>query len=311
MIPIGKFKSIIQLLDHFKDETYCKQHLAQQRWGGKPRCPHCGYDTKIYTTTHGYKCANSTCYKKFSVTVGTAMENSKISLRYWFAAIHILTSYKRGMSSYQLAGELGITQKSAWHLSHRIRSMYGQNNPDKIEIVAAADESFVGGKNKNRHKDKKVKNSQGRSYKDKTPVLGLMEIGKLNKIRTFVIPNTNSDVLQPLIESNIEQGTLLMTDEWSGYNQAHTHCDHKFVRHGQGQYVDGNITTNSVENFWSHLKRGIIGVYYHVSRKHLQRYCDEFTYRFNTRDLSNFDRFQDILTKVNRRLSWKDLVLGN
>lgn len=308
MISVAKFKSVIQVLDYFRDEKVCKAYLAQQRWGGQPVCPHCGNSHKIYTTNRGYKCGNKECHKKFSVTVGTVMEDSKIKLRYWFAAIYYLTSHKRGISSYDLADELGVCQKTAWFLMHRIRKMMHKEAPAKIEVVAQSDESFFGGKNKNRHWDKKVKNSQGRSFKDKTPVLGILEPGEVSQIRLFKIPNTEADTIQPYLDANIEPGALLMTDEWKGYAYAHENFDHRFVNHGAREYVSDGISTNGVENFWSHFKRGIIGVYYHTSRKHLDRYCDEFSYRFNTRNLTDCERFESSLTNVNGRLTWKQLV---
>ena len=308
MMSVANFKSHLQVIDYFQDEEFCKQYLAQQRWGGTPVCPHCGYSHKIYHTKTGYKCANKDCGKKFSVTVGTVMENTKIKLRYWFAALYLLSAHKRGISSYQLADDLGVCQKTAWHLAHRIRKMLQQAAPEKIKVLAASDETFVGGKNKNRHWDKKVKKSQGRSFKDKTPVLGILEPGEVSQIRTIVIPNTETETLQPLLEKNIETGATLMTDEWKGYSQAHTTFDHKFVMHSAGQYTNGSITTNGVENFWSHFKRGIVGIYYHVSRKHLQRYCDEFSYRFNTRKVKSCHRFEIALSNANGRLTWKNLV---
>lgn len=308
MISVSKFKSVIQVLDHFRDEEYCKKYLEQQRWNGKPICPHCGHSHKIYRTKAGFKCGNTECRRKFSVTVGTVMENTKIKLRYWFAAMYIMSAHKRGISSYQLARDLGLTQKTAWHLCHRIRHMLIQVAPEKIKDLAASDETFVGGKNKNRHKDKKVKGSQGRSFKDKTPVLGILEPGPVSQIRTFILPNTEADTLQPLLEANIEQGAILMTDEWKGYKKAHTYFDHHYIDHAAKQYADGDITTNGVENFWSHLKRGINGVYFHVSKKHLHRYCDEFSYRFNTRDVTDCERFEAILNRVNGRLTWKKLA---
>ena len=310
MISVAKFKSFIEVLDYFKDEEFCKKYVEQQRWKGTITCPHCGNTHNIGITKRGYKCYNPECLKKFSVLVGTVMEDTKIKLRYWFAAFYILSSEKRGKSSYQLAKDLGLTQKSAWHLSHRIRKMLEQRAPEKIKLLAQSDETFVGGKNKNRHKDKKVKNSQGRSFKDKTPVLGILEPGEVSQIRTIAIPDTSAATLQPLLEANIEKGAILMTDEWTGYCNAHTAFDHKFVDHSAKQYVDGNVSCNGVENFWSHFKRGINGIYYHVSRKHLQRYCDEYSYRFNSRDLTSCERFEHIMGKVEGRLTWKTLVHG-
>lgn len=307
MIEANKFKNLLEVLDYFKDESTCKDYLEQQRWGGNPCCPHCKHD-KVYRTKVGFKCASPTCYKKFSVLVGTPMENTKIKLRYWFAAIYLLSAHKKGISSHQLGRDLNISQKTAWFLNHRVRQMFVDHYETKLSGVIQADESFCGGKNKNRHKDKKVKNSQGRSYKDKTPIIGILCEGK---IRTFVRPNTACETIQPILEANIEEGATLMTDEWTGYSQAHEKFNHLKVYHGAKQYVDGMIHCNGVENFWSHLKRGIIGIYHQLPRKHLQRYAYEYQYRFNTRKFKSEERFHILLSRTNgRRLKYKDLIAG-
>ena len=178
----------------------------------------------------------------------------------------------------------------------------------KLQTSVAADETFIGGKNANRHKDKKVKGSQGRSSKDKTPVLGLLE--KDGKMKTFQVPDTAPDTLQPILEKHIEEGATLMTDEWAGYMDAKDKFVHKVVRHSAKQYVDGMVHVNGVENYWSHLKRSITGIYHWVSRKHLERYCDEMSYRFNSRKIDDRARFEDTFANCNRRLRWDDLVYG-
>ena len=168
------FNSLLQLIDYFKDENTCKQYLSNQRWSNGVCCPHCK-STKVYVTNRGYKCGNNECYKKFSVTTGTIYENTKISLRTWFAAMYLITAHKKGISSHQLARDLHITQRTAWFVLHRIREMLKEKNPQALKGNIEVDETFVGGKNKNRHKEKKVENSQGRSSKDKKPVLGIVQ----------------------------------------------------------------------------------------------------------------------------------------
>jgi transposase-like protein len=309
MIQVNQFKNVLEVLDFFKEEETCRLYLEQQRWNGKVTCPHCGH-THVYRTNRGFKCASKECSKKFSVLVGTPMEHTKIKLRLWFAAVYVLSAHKKGISSHQLGRDLGISQKCAWFLNMRIRQMFIDPAPEKLTMVVQCDETFVGGKNKNRHKDKKVKNSQGRSFKDKRPVLGIMQPG--GTIKTFQMPNTAPETIQPLLEQNVEKGAFLMSDEWCGYDLASTHFCHLAVNHKVGQYVDGMVTCNGVENFWSHLKRGLTGIYHHVSFKHLNKYCLEYSYRFNTRKVTNEERFHSVLTNANNnRLSWKTLVNDN
>ena len=305
MIQIERFKNVVELLDHFKDEETCKLYLENQRWDGHVCCPKCGHD-KVYRTNAGFKCASPKCYKKFTVTVGTYMESSKIKLRIWLAATYLLTAHKKGISSYQLARDLGVCQKTAWFLNHRIRAMFESKTNRKFTTVCEADESFIGGKNKNRHKDKKVKNSQGRSFKDKTPVMGILE--REGEIRVFKVANTEIESLQPMLEQHIEEGTPLMTDEWSGYNNAGVKFHHQIVRHSAKEYVNGMVHTNGCENFWSLLKRGYVGIYHQMSRKHLDRYCLEFSFRFNSRNLTDQERFHKTLTLTTGRLKWNQLV---
>lgn len=168
------FKSLIQVLDFFKEETTCIQYLSESRWGGTPSCPHCG-NVGAYLTNRGFKCKAKECQKKFTVTTGTVLENTKIDLRLWFATIYLATAHKKGISSHQLSRDLNITQKTAWFLLHRVREMFKNTAPEMLEGKIECDETFVGGKNKNRHANKKIEGSQGRSAADKTPVIGIAQ----------------------------------------------------------------------------------------------------------------------------------------
>lgn len=297
------FKSLPKLLDYFKDNSTCIEFLEQQRWGKNPICPFCG-SKKVYRTNRGFKCGD--CKKKFTVTVGTIFEHSKIKLNTWFAAVYLCTAHKKGISSLQLHRDLGITQKTAWFMEHRIREMLrSKNSPLLLEGTVQADETFVGGKNKNRHADKKVEKSQGRSVKDKTPVFGLENDGKVN---LKVIPNTQAKTLKPIIKNLVKKGAIVITDEWGGYNGLSKDYNHKVLNHKEGEYVKDGFTTNSIDGFWSLLKRGIFGIYHSTSPQHLHRYCDEFSYRYNTRKIDDSDRFMVSLTKVDGRLTYKQLT---
>lgn len=190
----------------------------------------------------------------------------------------------------------------------RIRFMLRvRTTREKLKGLIQIDETFVGGKNKNRRWDKKVKYSQGRSFKDKTPVLGLLD--DRGYIRTIVVKDTTKATLQPIVRRLIEHDSIIVTDEWKAYNGLSDRYEHMVVDHKRKQYVNEcGFTTNALEGAWSHLKRSIIGVYHKVSRKHLQKYCDEFAYRYNTRKETDQDRFTQSFAKVEGRLRYKDLV---
>jgi transposase-like protein len=303
-----KFKSLIELFDTFRTEEQCREYLIQQRWNGKPICPHCGHTEKAYRIEGGkrFKCGNKECHKKYSVTVGTFFENSNIDLRTWFAAMYLITAHKKGISSCQLARDLNVHQKTAWFMLHRIRGMVANKAPEMLEGYVQVDETFVGGKNKNRHAHKKVQGSQGRSSKDKTPVLGAVQLG--GKLIANVVPDTSRHALQPIIHRMVKEGSIMVTDEYQSYNGLGFRYAHMVVNHSAGEYVRGAFDTNSIENFWSLFKRGIIGIYHNVSAKHLQAYVNEFAYRYNSRKDNDQFRFNETLTKTEGRLKYKDLT---
>lgn len=304
------FTSFTEMLQALPDDESCRNYLEMKRWGGVPVCPHCGmvdathYKLKTKGEFKGlYKCKG--CKQRFTVTVGTMFEGSHIGLRKWFIAIYIFSLHKKGISSHQLASDLGITQKSAWFMLNRIRFAFSVKAATKFEGVVQADESFIGGKNKNRHADKKVPESQGRSLKDKTPVLGIVQAG--GQVRTTVVPNTKASTLKPIIKEMVAKGSVVITDEWHGYNGVAKDFNHVVVNHKDNEFVRGAFHTNNIENFWSHLKRGIYGIYHQVSAKHLHRYCDEFAYRYNTRKIGTNQKFNYSLEN-SARLTYKTLI---
>lgn len=299
-----QFNSLLELLDYFNEESTCIEFLEQMRWKGEPKCPHCKCK-KVYRTNRGFKCSNKDCYKKFSVKVGTIFENSKIKLRLWFAAIYLCTAHKKGISSLQLHRDIGVSQKTAWFMLHRIREMIKQKNPQMLEGEVQCDETYVGGKNKNRHADKKIKQSQGRSTKDKTPVFGMVN---KKRVVTRVVSDTKAVTLKPIINDMVKQGSIVVTDEWLGYKGVSSTHDHQVIKHKERQFVSNGFHTNSIEGFWSLLKRGIYGIYHNVSREHLMRYCDEFSYRYNTREIKDCERFVHSMNNVEGRLKYKQLT---
>lgn len=304
------FNSFMELLEALPDEKSCREYLEQLRWNGEPVCPHCGsqnkdhYELKTKGEFKGLrKCKD--CRERFTVTVKTMFEGSHVPLRKWFIAIYIFVSHKKGISSLQLHRDLGVTQKTAWFMLGRIRNTFKQGSGEKLTGTTQADETFMGGKNKNRHADKKVMESQGRSVKDKTPVFGLLSDRKVN---TKVIPDTKAKTLKPIIEEMVEKGSIVVTDEWNGYKGLNGNYQHEILKHNQGEFVKNSFHTNSIEGFWSLLKRGVYGIYHSASPKHLNKYCDEFSYRYNTRDMSEGNRFALSLTNANERLTYQDLI---
>ena len=304
-----KFNTIPELLDTLKDEETCRQYLAYQRWEGNPTCPFCGTD-HAYTTNRGYKCRDKECRKKFSVTVGTIYENSKVSLRIWFAAVYICTSSKKGISSLQAGRQLGITQKTAWFVLHRVREMLRTKAPHMLRNSVQIDETYVGGLEKNKHAKKRAPKgtARGRSSDIKTPVIGIVETG--GKVAVKVSAWVSKKEVSKLISENVEKGSIMVTDGYAmyAYLKNSKEFTHVVVDHKKGEYVKGGFHTNGIENFWSLLKRGIIGIFHQVSPWHLQRYCDEFAARYNTRKITDSQRFELTVKNSAGRLTYTQLI---
>ena len=301
-----EFNSIIELMQAFPNEQSCIDHLEALRWNGYVISP---FDplSKVYKCKNNrYRCANTRKY--FNVKTGTLFDNTKVPLQKWFLAIWLITCHKKGVSSLQLARDIDVTQKTAWFMLQRIRKCFGIENDNHLDNDVEIDETYIGGKNKNRHSDKKVEQSQGRSVKDKIPVVGMIERkGKLNarKVDNVQAPSLTKEIIQ-----NVRRTARLHTDECMGYRGVSKLYEHSIVRHGVGQYVDGNIYTNTIEVFWSLLKRGILGIYHSASRKHLQNYVDEFVFRYNTRHYEESERFNLLLSNTEIRTTYKELVYG-
>lgn len=305
-----EFKSLPQLLEYFNDEQVCRSFLEQQRWDGKPVCVHCGC-VDAYRTNRGYKCSDKSCGKKFSVTVGTVFENSKIKLSLWFAAIYLATAHKKGISSLQLSRDLGITQKSAWFMLHRIREMLRSKSSKMLTGEVQADETFVGGnmKNKSNSKRREMREKYGKltGGAHKKPILGMLQKG--GEVQCFVIDKAMGSVIKPLLVENIDKDAIVVTDGFGGYHGIDKlFSGHIVINHDKSEYVNGKFHTNSIEGFWSLFKRGYVGIYHYMSKEHLHRYTDEFTYRYNTRHLKDCERFVSSIKQVNGRLTYKQLI---
>lgn len=305
MLP-EKFSSILEIAEMFSTKDKCLEHFEEIRWSDGNVISPFDKTSKVYKCkNHKYYCKNTDKY--FNVLTGTFMENTKLHLNKWIAAMYLFISSKKGVSSYQLARLIKVTHKTAWFMLHRIRNSM-KDTQTILSGEVECDESFFGGKNKNRHWNKKVPKSTGRSHIDKTPVIGMVQ--RDGKLVAQVILDTSKENITPVIVKRIRRDAILYTDEWKGYNEVDKLYHHEFVNHGKKQYVNGKVTTNRIEGFWGIIKRGIIGVYQMASPKHLQRYVDEFVWRYNVRKQKPHVQFQMLFTNFDSRLKYKDLVYG-
>ena len=298
------FNSILELIQAFPDDQSCIDHLEQLRWNGNVVSPF-NAESKVYNCKgNKYKCKESGKY--FNVKTNTIFDNTKLPLQKWFLAIWLATSHKKGISSLQLGRDLNITQKSAWFMLQRIRECFDLNDNDKMEGEIEADETYVGGKEKNKHGDKKIKNASGSV--GKAPVLGMVQRG--GKVAAMKVDDTTFESLALEIIKNVKQGAKLYTDEYASYKRLRAIYDHQFVKHSKGNYVKGKVHTNTIESFWALLKRGIFGIYHFTSKKHLQLYVDEFVFRYNSRTQPEAMRFNLFLQNIENRITYNELING-
>lgn len=299
-----QFASILEFQKHFDTDEKCREFLEQQRWGNEPACPFCGSlnNTRLKNGKR-FQCNEKQCRNKFSVTVGTVIESSKIPLTKWFLAMYILSNHSKGISSLQLSIWLGVTQKTAWFLNHRIREMLKENDPELLKGIVEVDESIIGGRLKNIHKKKRKFLTK---YSNKTMVFGAVE--REGKVITKIVDSTKAEDLIKAVRENVEQGAVMVTDENPSYNQLEKEYQHVKVHHGKEIYVIGAGHTNTIEGFWNLLKKQINGIHHSVSPKHLQRYCNEAAYRYNRKLSLQDTRFSNILLNSERRLKYKDLI---
>ena len=295
------YMSISEFYKIFPDEDACETFIAYRRWRGKPVCPFCNHD-KIYEIAGSMRFKCGQCKKRFSVRTGTVMEKSKLSLQTWLLASYLITTARKGISSIQFAKELGVTQKTAWFLSNRIRAACGPGKSllhGEIEV----DETYIGGKEKNKHRHRRI---PGHGPFSKQPVVGLYQRDGI--VRAKPIPNAGKTILQAEIASNVEQGSTVYTDE-SVHYRGLQHYIHKTVSHKAREYVKGDITTNGIESFWAVLKRSYIGIHHWWSPKHLHRYVNEHAYRQNTKHLTGLLAISNLLENfVGKRLTYAELI---
>src|ERR1700688_5052602 len=293
---------------YFSDQKVCNEFLAGLRWAdGKVRCPHCDSDNVTYlASVNRYKCYGKHPKSQFSLKVGTIFEDSPIPLDKWLCAMWLIVNCKNGISSCEVARDLGISQKSAWFMDHRIRFALYSGSFEKLSGHVEADETFIGGKARNMHVAQRRRRITGTGGKDKTAVMGIVERG--GKVRTAVIPNRKKSALQSEVRKHVEAGSALYTDALLSYNGLAGDYAHEVVDHAVA-YGDGKVHTNGLENFWSLFKRSINGTYVSVEPFHLFRYLDEQMYRYNNRKLTDGERFDCAVRQiVGKRLTWDQLT---
>src|SRR5208283_3318773 len=308
-------KTLQQAIQLFTDEQVCVDAVAAMRWPDGAVCPHCLAKEPYYLATQRrWKCRK--CRRQFSVKVGTIFEDSAIPLQKWLPALWMLVNDKNGVSSHELHRSLGVSQKSAWFMLHRLRLVLKNNNIFKLGGNDAGpvevDETFIGGQKKNMHADKKVRYEARGGASGKTVVMGMLD-RELRQVRAQVVPNVRRDTLQNEVLRQVRHGSKVFTDEHVGYDHLHYRFVHDVVNHSE-RYVDGQVHTNGIENFWSLLKRTLRGTYVAVEPFHLERYIDEQIFRFNNRatkdnPLTDSDRFVAALAQVaNKRLTFAELT---
>lgn len=291
--PTKNTYTITQFYKEYPTDDACLEKIFQMTYGKMECCPKCNSAKKFVRirTRKSYQCPD--CYMQVYPCVGTPFEKTRTPFTHWFLAIYLFTISKNGMSACELQRNIGVTYKTAFRMLQQIRKFI-VNDQSILSGIVELDEAYVGGKNKNRHYDKKVEKSQGRAYKDKAPVFGMMERG--GRVIACQVPDVKAHTIKPIICDKIEVGSSLMTDEYQVYNGLRAYYNHQSCDHGKGKYVNGEASTNCMENFWSNLKRTIHGSYIHVSKKYLQLYINEVIFRFNNRNKS--DLFNLLLSSL-------------
>jgi transposase-like protein len=309
------FSSLLDFQDFFKTERKAVIYFIKMRWNSNVQCPYKECDNnknKCYTlkSEKDFKCAS--CGKTFSYKTGTIFENSKISMKKWFLAIYLHTSHKKGISSPQLAKYLKVRQATAWFILHRLR-LVGKNFFGKVQFSGTTeiDECYVGGSESNKHTNKKFKS-------EKSVIVGLVN-RETKQVKAFKIDNANKECLLPKIGCNVKEKSTIVTDTYHAYNNLRRNYTHKTVKHSANEYVrneidiDGRVAfkvhTNTIEGFWSLVKRTINGTHHWISKKHTQAYLAEMEVRYNTKEQEDCFRFESFVSKVNGlRLKYKDLI---
>lgn len=308
-------RTLLEAIQHFASPDNCREFMVARRWPNGVTCPQCGSASVYFDKSrNGWECKTRHEKRKFTLKTGTIFEASPLGLDKWLPAVWMIANMKNGVSSHELARSLGVTQKTAWFMLQRIRLAMQAEDGGKLDGHIEADETFIGGKARNMHKSKRDRLgiSQSRSMVGKVAVMGLLQRhGEgATKVRTHVVSNRKKHQLEASITEHVEAGSHLYTDALRSYDRMERRgYEHKVVDHAE-RYVDGQIHTNGLENYWSLLKRALKGTYVSVEPFHLFRYLDEQAFRYNNRkDMKDADRFSTVIGQiVGRRLTYSDLI---
>lgn len=301
-------KTLQQAVVYFNDPDNCLNYFAARRWPHGVACPTCGRDDVVFLAKQRkWQCKSVHTKRQFSAKVGTIFEDSPLGLDKWLLAVWMITNCKNGVSSYEIHRHIGVTQKTAWFMIHRIRIAMTTGSFEKLSGTVEADETWVGGDAKNMHSAKRERFKMKAGRRDhKTGVLGMLE--RKGRVRARVINNAKGKTLIPLVRENVEQCSELFTDSHPAYELLAAHYHHEAVNHSI-EYVRDNVHTNGIENFWSLLKRAIKGTYVSVESVHLQKYVEEQVFRYNERKGKDADRFSKITGQLaGKRLTYADLT---
>ena len=307
MANITKFNSLFALTRAFRTEKECKDFLIKQRWAdGDVICPYCGEHHCVERKDGRFRCKK--CRLNSSVTVDTIFENTKLPLLMWFMAMYLIASHKKGISSHQLAKDIDVSQKTAWFMAHKIRTLFEQDSTE-LEGEVEMDEAYIGGAEKNKHESKKTENNQGRSLKTKSAVFGMVQ--RDGNVVAKKTENTQGKTLMPIIRQFVKPNSRVFTDEYIGYHSlTESEYEHSIVFHKDKQFIIGAAHTNTIEGFWGQLKRSIFGIYHFVSGEYLQRYVDEAVFRYNTREMNGADVFETLFNRaVDGYLYYEDVLM--
>lgn len=303
-------RTFLDAVRYFSDADTCLRFMVSLRWPDGVACPTCGRtDVRFISTRRLWECKEKHHRRQFSIKVGTIFEDSPLGMDKWLPVVWLLTNCKNGISSYEVARDLGVTQKTGWFMLQRVRVAMETGSFQKLAGEIEADESFLGGKAKNMHKKVRAARIKGRGPMGKTPVMGVLQ--RKGEVRAFVVPNTKKPTVQGKVRENVTPGSAVFTDTLRSYEGLSPDFVHEAVNHAE-KYVEGRCHTNGMENFWSLLKRSIGGTYVAVAPFHLHRYVNEQVFRYNERKKTDAERFRKVVgNTIGRRLTYAELIAAD